>query len=134
MSQEFATLAIGEETYQLPIIEGTRGDKAIDISTLLKQTGYITLDSGYMNTGACTPSITYLDGAKGVLDYRGYAIEDLAAKCSFMFTVMFALGRLPGRIAQWTEMREDRENARIGRPRQIYSGNTRREFVKMKNR
>ena len=51
-----------------------------------------------------------------------------------MFTVMFALGRLPGWIAQWTEMKEDRENARIGRPRQIYSGQTRRTFVPMKDR
>ncbi len=51
-----------------------------------------------------------------------------------MFTVMFALGRLPGWIAQWTEMKEDRENFRIGRPRQIYSGQTRRPFVPMKDR
>lgn len=96
MPQEFATLAIGDETYQLPIIEGTRGDKAIDIRSLLKQTGYITLDSGYMNTGACTSSITFLDGAKGVLDYRGYAIEDLAAKCSFTEVAYLILhGELP---------------------------------------
>ena len=58
MSQEFATLSLGEKSYKLPIIEGTRGDKAIDIRNLLKQTGYTTLDSGYMNTGACTSSIT----------------------------------------------------------------------------
>ena len=96
MPQEFATLAIGDQTYQLPIIEGTRGDKAIDIRTLLKQTGYITLDSGYMNTGACTSSITFLDGAKGILDYRGYAIEDLAAKCSFTEVAYLILhGELP---------------------------------------
>jgi len=96
MPQEFATLAIGDETYELPIIEGTRGDKAIDIRSLLKQTGYITLDSGYMNTGACTSSITYLDGAKGVLDYRGYAIEDLADKCSFTEVAYLILhGELP---------------------------------------
>lgn len=96
MPQEFATLAIGDETYQLPIIKGTRGDKAIDIRTLLKQTGHITLDSGYMNTGACTSSITYLDGAKGVLDYRGYAIEDLAANCSFTEVAYLILhGELP---------------------------------------
>jgi citrate synthase len=96
MPQEFATLAIGDETYKLPIIEGTRGDKAIDIRNLLKQTGYITLDSGYMNTGACTSSITYLDGTKGVLDYRGYAIEDLADKCSFTEVAYLILhGELP---------------------------------------
>ena len=96
MSQQFATLTIGEETYKLPLIEGTRGDKAIDIRTLLKQTGYITLDSGYMNTGATTSSITYLDGAKGVLDYRGYAIEELAEKCSFTEVAYLILhGELP---------------------------------------
>lgn len=96
MPQQFATLAIGENTYKLPIIEGTRGVKAIDIRTLLKETGHITLDSGYMNTGACTSSITYLDGAKGVLDYRGYAIEDLAAKCSFTEVAYLILhGELP---------------------------------------
>ncbi|MGB3211619.1 MAG: citrate synthase [Desulforhopalus sp.] len=96
MPQEYATLSIGDESYKLPIIEGTRGDKAIDIRSLLKDTGYITLDSGYMNTGACTSSITYLDGAKGVLDYRGYAIEDLAENCSFTEVAYLILhGELP---------------------------------------
>lgn len=96
MSQEFATLSIGDKLYKLPIIEGTRGDKAIDIRGLLKETGYITLDSGYMNTGACTSAITYLDGAKGVLDYRGYAIEDLAKNCSFTEVAYLILhGELP---------------------------------------
>ncbi len=96
MSQEFATLSIGDKSYQLPIIEGTRGDRAIDIRGLLKETGYITLDSGYMNTGACTSSITYLDGAKGILDYRGYAIEDLAKNCSFTEVAYLILhGELP---------------------------------------
>jgi citrate synthase len=96
MSQEFATLSLGGKSYKLPIIEGTRGDKAIDIRSLLKQTGYTTLDSGYMNTGACTSSITYLDGAKGILDYRGYAIEDLAKGCSFTEVAYLILhGELP---------------------------------------
>jgi len=96
MAQEFATISIKDKTYKLPIIEGTRGDLAIDIRTLLKQTGYITLDSGFMNTGSCTSSITYLDGAKGILDYRGYAIEDLAAKCSFTEVAYLILhGELP---------------------------------------
>jgi citrate synthase len=96
MSQEFATLSIGDTSYKLPIIEGTRGDRAIDIRGLLKKTGYITLDSGYMNTGACTSSITYLDGAQGILDYRGYAIEDLAKNCSFTEVAYLILhGELP---------------------------------------
>ncbi|MFW2364904.1 MAG: citrate synthase [Desulforhopalus sp.] len=96
MPQEFATLTIRDNSYKLPIIVGTRGDRAIDIRPLLKQTGHITLDSGYMNTGACTSSITYLDGAKGILDYRGYAIEDLAAKCTFTEVAYLILhGELP---------------------------------------
>ena len=96
MSQEFATLSLGDKSYKLPIIIGTRGDRAIDIRGLLKETGYITLDSGYMNTGACTSAITYLDGAKGVLDYRGYAIEDLAKNCSFTEVAYLILhGELP---------------------------------------
>ena len=96
MSQEFATLTIRDNTYQLPIIVGTRGDRAIDIRPLLKKTGHITLDSGYMNTGACTSSITFLDGAKGILDYRGYAIEDLAEKCTFTEVAYLILhGELP---------------------------------------
>ncbi len=96
MSQEFATLSLGEKTYKLPIIVGTRGDRAIDIRNLLKETGHTTLDSGYMNTGSCTSAITYLDGAKGVLDYRGYAIEDLAKHCSFTEVAYLILhGELP---------------------------------------
>lgn len=96
MSQEFATLSIGGKTYTLPIIKGTRGDRAIDIRTLLKQTGYTTLDSGYMNTGSCTSAITFLDGAKGILDYRGYAIEELAKNCSFTEVAYLILhGELP---------------------------------------
>lgn len=96
MSQEFATLSLGGKDYKLPIIIGTRGDKAIDIRGLLKETGYTTLDSGYMNTGSCTSAITYLDGAKGILDYRGYAIEDLAKNCSFTEVAYLILhGELP---------------------------------------
>jgi citrate synthase len=96
MSQEFATLSLGEKTYKLPIIIGTRGDRAIDIRNLLKETGHTTLDSGYMNTGSCTSAITYLDGANGVLDYRGYAIEDLAKNCSFTEVAYLILhGELP---------------------------------------
>lgn len=93
---DFAQLSIEGQTYTLPIIEGTAGQKAIDIRSLLKETGYITLDSGYMNTGSCSSSITYLDGAKGILDYRGYAIEDLAENCFFIEVAYLILnGELP---------------------------------------
>jgi citrate synthase len=84
MSNKYAQLTIDGQTYQYPILESTRGEKAIDISTLLKDTGHITLDQGYVNTGSCTSSITYLDGKDGILTYRGYAIEDLAENCSFV--------------------------------------------------
>jgi citrate synthase len=82
--------------YELPVLESTTGEKAIDIRSLLKETGYITLDSGYMNTGSCESGITYLDGKNGILRYRGYNIEDLAEKCSFIEVAYLLLtGELP---------------------------------------
>ncbi|CAG0906528.1 unnamed protein product, partial [Cyprideis torosa] len=84
MTEHFAKLIIDGNTYTYPIVEGTLGHRAIDISTLIQDTGCITLDQGYVNTGSCTSSITYLDGDQGVLSYRGYAIEDLAENCSFV--------------------------------------------------
>ncbi len=96
MSEEFARLTIGDTTYKLPIIEASTGERAVDIRNLLKETGLITLDSGYMNTGACTSSITYLDGKEGILNYRGYRIEDLAENCSFTEVAYLILhGDLP---------------------------------------
>lgn len=91
-----AELTIDGKTYHLPMVEGTMGDKAIDISSLLKETGYITLDSGYKNTGSCTSSVTYLDGKQGILRYRGYDIEDLANNCIFVEIAYLLLhGKLP---------------------------------------
>lgn len=79
-----AVLTIDGKSYELPIIVGSEGEKAIDIRTLRAQTGHITLDSGFMNTGSCSSEITFLEGSKGILNYRGYAIEDLAQNCSFV--------------------------------------------------
>jgi len=79
-----AELIIDGRSYHFPIVEGTMGERAIDISNLLKETGHITLDHGFKNTGSCESTITFLDGKEGVLRYRGYAIEDLAEKCSFV--------------------------------------------------
>ncbi|MCL7488040.1 MAG: citrate synthase [Desulfobulbaceae bacterium] len=91
-----AQLTLEGNVYTLPIVEGTMGEKAIDISTLLKETGYITLDTGYKNTGSCTSTITYLDGKQGILRYRGYDIEDLANNCSFVEVCYLLLhGELP---------------------------------------
>ncbi len=96
MSEKFAQLTIGGTTYNLPIVEATTGERAIDIRELLQKTGMITLDDGYMNTGSCTSSITYLDGKKGILNYRGYRIEDLARNCTFTEVAYLILhGDLP---------------------------------------
>ena len=83
MSQ-IAELTLDGKKYEFPIIEGSEQEKAIDISKLRDQTGYITIDPGYKNTGATKSAITFLDGEEGVLNYRGYSIEDLAEKSSFL--------------------------------------------------
>jgi citrate synthase len=70
-------LIIDGKSYTLPLVEGTENEVAIDISELMEKTGAITLDLGYKNTGATKSAITFLDGDKGILRYRGYAIEDL---------------------------------------------------------
>ena len=96
MLEKHATLTIEDREYQLPFVEGSEGDKAVDIRTLLKDTGYITLDSGYMNTGSCKSAITFVDGQKGILNYRGYAIQDLAEHCSFVeVAYLLLIGELP---------------------------------------
>jgi len=93
---ETAQLKIGDKTYDLPVIEGTEGEKAIDISKLRDQTGYVTLDIGYKNTGATQSSITFLDGELGILKYRGYPIEQLAEKSSFIeVAYLLIYGDLP---------------------------------------
>ena len=96
MNSKTAQLIVDGHTYELPVIIGTTGEKAIDIKNLLKESGYITLDSGYMNTGSCESGITYLNGEKGILRYRGYNIEDLAEKCVFVEVAYLLLtGELP---------------------------------------
>ena len=93
---ETAKLILGDKTYELPVIEGTESEKAIDISKLRDQTGYVTLDIGYKNTGATTSSITFLDGEQGILKYRGYPIEQLAEKSSFIeVAYLLIYGELP---------------------------------------
>jgi len=93
---ETAQLKIGDKTYDFPVIEGTEGEKAIDISKLRDQTGYVTLDIGYKNTGATQSAITFLDGELGILKYRGYPIEQLAEKSSFIeVAYLLIYGELP---------------------------------------
>ena len=92
-----ATLQLpGQESVELPVITGSEGEKAIDVSKLRAKTGYITLDPGYVNTGSCSSSVTFLDGEKGILRYRGYPIEQLAENSSFVEVAYLLLnGALP---------------------------------------
>lgn len=95
MSQ-IAELILDGKSYQYPIIEGSEKEKAIDIAKLRDQTGYITIDAGYKNTGATKSAITFLDGEEGILNYRGYSIEDLAEKASFLeVAYLLIYGELP---------------------------------------
>lgn len=84
---ENAELKIGDKVYTLPIITGSENEQAIDISRLRSESGLITLDPGYKNTGSTQSAITFLDGEKGILRYRGYPIEQLAEKSSFLEVV-----------------------------------------------
>ena len=91
-----AKIIIDEKTYEFPIIEGSENEKAIDISTLRSQSGVITIDRGFKNTGSCESAITFLDGEKGILSYRGYPIEQLAEKSTFLeVAYLLIYGELP---------------------------------------
>ena len=95
---ETAKLVLGGETIELPIIVGTENEKAIDIRALRGQTGFITYDPGYKNTGATESAITFLDGEKGILRYRGYSIEELCENASFLEVAYLILeGELPNK-------------------------------------
>ena len=91
-----ALLKLDEKEITLPVIVGSEGEKAIDIAKLRSDTGYITYDDGFGNTGSCTSSVTYIDGEVGILRYRGYPIEQLAEKSSFVETAYLVIyGELP---------------------------------------
>ena len=93
---ETVKLTYQGKTYEFPVLEGTCGEKAVDISSLRNTTGLITFDPGYMSTGSCQSEITYLDGEKGILLYRGYPIEQIAEKSSFIETACLLIyGELP---------------------------------------
>ena len=95
---ETIRLVYGDKQYELPVIEGSEGEKAIDISQLRATTGFITLDPGYANTGSCTSSITFMDGEKGILRYRGIPVEELAEHATFKEAAYLLInGRLPNR-------------------------------------
>ncbi len=93
-----ATLEYKGEKYEFPVIEGTEDELAVDIKTLRGSSGIITIDPGYKNTGSCESAITFLDGEKGILRYRGYSIEDLAEKADFLeVAYLLIFGELPNK-------------------------------------
>lgn len=91
-----ATLTFGDKKLELPVIEGTEGELGVDISALRSRMGLITLDPGYGNTGSCSSAITFIDGEKGILRYRGIPIEQLAEKSNFIEACwLLIFGQLP---------------------------------------
>ena len=92
-----AKLVIGDKSYEFPIVTGSENESAIDIASLRAVTGGLTtIDPGFKNTGSCESAITFLNGEEGILRYRGYAIEDLAEKASFLEVIyLLIFGELP---------------------------------------
>jgi citrate synthase len=91
-----AKLRLDEVEISLPVLEGTEHERGIDISKLRAETGLVTVDEGYVNTGSVTSSITFLDGEQGILRYRGYPIEQLAEKSDFVeVAYLLIYGELP---------------------------------------
>jgi len=117
---ETVEVRIGDRTIELPVLEGSEGEKGIDITKLRAETGYITLDPGYANTGSCRSAITFIDGEKGILRYRGIPIEELAENSSFLEVAYLLIhGELPKReqldyfsnsITRHTMIHEDFKN------------------------
>ena len=91
-----AELHLDGKVIELPVIEGSEGERALDIQNLRAETGLITMDPGYANTGSCLSSITFIDGEEGILRYRGYPIEELAENCTFLeVSYLLINGKLP---------------------------------------
>jgi citrate synthase len=94
--EKSAELILDGKNCKLPIIEGSEGERAVDISALRNESGYITLDDGYGNTGSCQSNITFIDGEQGILRYRGIPIEELAEKSTFIEVAhLLIFGKLP---------------------------------------
>lgn len=121
-----ATINLGGKSYELPVVIGTENEKAIDISKLRSESGYITLDPGYKNTGSTKSAITFLDGEQGILHYRGYPIEQLAEKSTFLeVAYLLIYGELPTKevleqfradIRKQMMIHEDMKNFFVGFP------------------
>ena len=125
-----AKLTLDDKQLELQIVEGTEGERGIDISTLRRDTGAITLDEGYVNTGSTTSAITFLDGEHGILRYRGYPIEQLAENCDFVeCSYLLIYGELPTQeqldefrsaIRRHTMLHEDMRSFYNGFPRDAH--------------
>jgi citrate synthase len=101
-----ARLTYADRSYDFPVVVGTEGERAVDIAELRAESGLITLDDGYGNTGSCESSITFIDGERGILRYRGYPIEQLAEHSTFLETAYLVIfGELPNE-KQMAEFRE----------------------------
>src|SRR5664279_129100 len=117
-------------TLDLPVVAATDGGSGVDTSSLLKSTGYVSLDSGFVNTAACTSEITFIDGDAGILRYRGYPIEELAERASFLqVAYLLIYGELPSpdeeedfqsRIREHTMLHEDLKEFFAGFPRDAH--------------
>jgi citrate synthase len=112
-----AQLHLDGKVYELPTVTGSEGERAVDISTLRDMTGHITLDDGYANTGSCRSAVTFIDGEKGILRYRGIPIEELAVKSTFVETAYLLIyGKLPGRAekTRFSDLLTENENLHEG--------------------
>ena len=95
----FAALHLGEKSFDLPVVPATVGEPGLNVGSLMKDSGHVTYDSGFVNTAACRSAITYIDGDKGILRYRGYPIEQIAAQSSFVETsYLLIYGHLPNAV------------------------------------
>ncbi len=128
--REMAKLSYNGKELEIPVVEGSEKELGIDIANLRSKTGLITLDEGYVNTGSTTSAITFLDGEKGVLRYRGYPVEELAANCDFVeVCYLLIYGHLPKRqelelfrnsIRLHTMLHEDMKSFYNGFPRDAH--------------
>ena len=127
---EFAKLNYRNREIDLPVIIGAENEQGLDIAKLRSDMDLITLDEGYMNTGSTTSEITFLDGEKGILRYRGYPIEQLAPNCDFIeVAYLLIYGELPtasqledfrGKLRRHTMLHEDMRSFYDGFPRDAH--------------
>jgi citrate synthase len=125
-----ARIEIAGRSHDLPVIVGTEGERGLDIAKLRAQTGCITLDEGFVNTGSTTSAITFLDGEQGILRYRGYPIEVLAERCDFVeVAYLLIYGKLPNpgeldtfrtSLSLHTMIHEDMRSFYSGFPREAH--------------